>query len=456
MRSFLLSASLLLVSAPLFSAEEAVTPPVPTAKVITLKEAISLALKNNLEIKTESYKAPIAATDLTLIRGELFPKINATAGVGPINGKKGNYAGYQDTNTWGAEWIASIEAKIPLYVWGRGDDLKHAAQLNTEINQLDVTKKQNEIVYKLKEAYFGWQYALSLLDFVTETQKDLDQAITALEEKKNSKKEDILKLEVFKYQVQEKKIEIEKTVKLARMGVNFYIGQNLKADQTVDIQNEREWIEIDQRDLREFNYYLDQMKTFYPDIQKVGKGIIAKTDLLTSEKKSERPSFGALLKYDYAKTNQRTAQKNPFLYDAYNHSDVAFGVGLTWDIDFGVKQSKIDKLVLEIAELKSKEIYANEGLKVLLNKSYMEVQEAQERAETLKKAYKSAKKWLTNIGASVSLGLTPAKDIVDAYTTRALVYKDYYESLYRYHMAWASLSSATGTEVDPLLTQQAN
>jgi hypothetical protein len=81
----------------------------------------------------------------------------------------------------------------------------------------------------------------------------------------------------------------------------------------------------------------------------------------------------------------------------------------------------------------------------------MEVKEAELKAETLKKAYKSAKRWLTNIGTSVSLGLTPAKDIVDAYTTRALVFKDYYESLYHYHMAWASLSSSTGVEVDPLL-----
>ena len=196
--------SCLFISFELLAGEES-----KTVRVVSLKEAIDLALKNNLEIKTESFKSPIAATDLTLIRGELFPKINATAGVGPINGKKGSPTAYQDTNTWGAEWIASIEAKIPLYVWGRGDDLRQAAQLNTEINQLDVTKKQNEIVFKLKEAYFGWQYALSLLDFVTETQKDLEAAISAIEEKKNGKKEDVLRLEVFKYQVQEKRIEKE-------------------------------------------------------------------------------------------------------------------------------------------------------------------------------------------------------------------------------------------------------
>lgn len=422
-------------------------------EALTLKDAIARALKNNLEIKTESYKAPIAETDLTLIRGEILPKINLTSGVGPIDGKKGNYAGYESTNTWGAEWIASVEAKIPLYYWGRDKNLKHAATLNVELNQLDVTKKQNDVIYKLKEAYYGWQYALSLLDFVTETQKDLDDAIKALEDKKNNKKEDLLRLEVFKYQVQEKLVEIKKSVKLAQMGVAFYIGESLKTDQNSNIKNEREWIEADERELKDFNYYADLMKNSYPDIIKVGKGIEAKTELLSSEKKSRLPNFGALLKYDYAKTNQRTAQKNPFVYDSYNRSDVAVGVGFTWDIDFGVKESKIDKLVLEIAELKSKEVYANEGLKVLLNKAYMEVQETQERSETLKKAYKSAKKWLGNIGASVALGLTPAKEIIDAYTTRALVFKDYYESLYKYQMAWASLSNATGIEVDPLLTK---
>ncbi len=446
MRIYLLVLILLAISLRHAFAEDA-----PSERVIGIKEAISLALKNNLEVKSESFKAPIAATDLARIRGEFFPKISTMAGAGPINGKKGNYSGYQDTNTWGVEWVASIEAKIPLYVWGVENNLKRAATLNTELNRVDVTKKQNEIVLKLKEAFYGWQYALSLLDFVSETQSDLDSAVKALEDKKSSKKEDILRLEVFKYQIEEKKIEIEKTVKLAALGVAFYIGESLTQDKKITFKNERGWIEFDQRELKDFNYYLEIMKAHYPDLLKVSKGIEAKSELLISEKKMERPYFGALLKYDYAKTNQRTAQKNPFINDSFNKSDVAFGLGITWDIDFGVKASKIDKLSLEIAELKSKEAFANEGLTVLLNKSYMEVQETEARSTALKKAYKSAKKWLTNIGTSVSLGLTPAKDIIDAYTTRALVYKDYYESIYKYQMAWANLSNATGTEIDPIL-----
>lgn len=423
------------------------------SRTIGLKAAIKQALINNLEIKSEGYKSSIAATDLTLIKGELLPKISTIVGVGPINGKKGNYAFYQDQNTWGTEWIGSIEAKIPLFVWGRGENLKRAAQLNTELNKLDSNKKQNEIIFKLKEAYYGWQYTLSLFDFISDTQKDLTDAIKALEDKK-SKKEDILRLEVFKYQVEEKKIEIEKNIKLAQMGVAFYVGEKFNSDIKQAIQNERTWIEMDLRELKSFDYYLGLMNQTTPDLLKVGLGIEAKSALLISEKKATRPVLGALLKYDYTETNQRTAQNNPFIYDPYNHSSFAAGVGLTWDIDFGVGQSKQDKLVLEIAELKSKQLYAEEGLKVLLNKSYIEVEEAKERAETLKKAYKSAKKWLTNIETSVGLGLTPAKDIIDAYTTRALVFKDYYESLYRYQMSWAHLSEATGLEVDPLLNER--
>ena len=452
MHKYFFTTFILLISATVFCADEPAAG--PSERIVSLKEAIQLALKNNLEIKTEGYKSPIAATDLTLIKGELSPKINITGGVGPINGKTGNYLGYQDTKTWGAEWITSIETKIPLYAWGRQNDLNHAAQLNTELNLTDKTKKENEVILKLKEAYYGWQYALSLQDFVTETGKDLDQAVTALENKKNGKKEDLLRLEVFKYQVQEKLIEIKKSVKLAQMGVNFYIGEELKLDPKTAIQNERQWIEIDSRELKDFDYYLNLMKQSAPDLVKVGKGIEAKSSLLTSEKKSRYPVFGALIKYDFAQTNQRPSEHNPFIIDRYNKSEAAVGVGFTWDIDFGVKQSKIDKLVLEVAELKSKELFANEGLKVLLNKSYMEVVEAEQKAETLKKAYKSAKKWLNNIGTSVGLGLTPAKDIIDAYTTRALVFKDYYEALYNYQLAWANLSNATGTEVDPLLAKQ--
>jgi outer membrane protein TolC len=413
------------------------------SKTISIKEAINLALANNLEIKTEEYKKNIALTDLDLIKGETSTKINTTLGVGPINGKKGNYLGYSNENTWGAEWIASIEAKIPLYLWGREDNLKTAASLNGDINQLDVTKKQNEIIFKVKEAYYGLQYALSLLDFVKETENDLADAIKIIEEKKG-KKEDLLRLEVFRYQVEEKRIEVEKSVRIATMGLGFYIG--LK-----EYKIEREWIEFEERELKSLDSYNDLLLNNYPDLKKVSKGIVAKTNLLENEKKSNLPTFGAILKYDYAQTNQRTAQNNPFIVDPYNHSDVAVGVGLTWDLDFGVKKSKADKLNFEIMELKSKEHFAKSGLSTLLTKAYYELEANEKKSRALAKAYKSSKKWLSNIQTSVGLGLSPAKDIIDAYTTRALVYKDYYESIYNHHLAWGHLSEAVGIEVDPLL-----
>jgi outer membrane protein TolC len=419
-------------------------------KILSLKDAIELVKNNNLEVKTENFKAMAAATDLTLIKGEMRPKINLLTGVGPINGKTGNYLSYKDKNTWGVQWVASLETKIPLYAWGKQNDLTHAATLNTEINHLDINKKQIEIIFKLKEAYYGWQYALSLLDFLNDTQADLESAIKVLENK-NAKKDDLFHLEVFKYQLEDRKIEVEKNVRLTRMGVNFYIGEDISFDEKNAIENERKWIELDKRELKDFDYYYAIMAHDYPDLLKVAKGITAKGDLLTSEKKSTLPVFGGLVKFDHAETNQRNAEKNPFIYDPYNHNFLAVGIGLTWDIDFGVSQSKQDKLIIEIAELHAKEHYAQEGLKVALRKAYYEVDEAEQRALVLHKAYKSARNWLANIETSVGLGLTPAKDIVDAYTSRALVNKDYFESLYRYQMAWATLSESTGVEVDPVL-----
>lgn len=421
-------------------------------KIVSLKEAIQLVKSNNLEVKLENFKAMAAATDLTLIKGETRPQISVLTGLGPINGKKGDYTKYDDQKTWGTMWITSIETKIPMYMWGRENDLNHAANLNIEIQNIDVTKKQNEIIFKLKEAYYGWQYALSLLDFVNDTEKDLNNAIKALENK-TSKKEDLFRLEVFKYQIEEKKVQIEKNIRLARMGVNFYINNEFSFDQKSARENERQWIELDSRELKDFEYYSKILNEDYPDLLKVSKGIEAKSYLYKSEYKARLPVFGGLFKYDHAATDQRSSQKNPFIYDPYNHNYFAIGVGLTWDIDFGIKKSKQDKLTVEIAELKSKEHFAKIGLQVLLNKAYLDVEESEKRTQALQKAYKTAKKWLTNIETSVGLGLTPAKDIIDAYTTRALVYKDYYESLYNYQMAWAKLSEAVGSEVDPILTK---
>ncbi len=417
------------------------------ASNLSLKDAITKLKNQNLELLAEKFKTQIAAGDKSLISGEFLPKISLSLGAGPINGKSGNVLSYTNTNSWGAILVSSIEAKIPLFVWNRSGDLYRAVEANVQVNQQDQIKKENEIIVKLKEAYYGEQFALSLYDFVTETEKDLTDALTALESKK-SKKEEMLRIEVLKFQVQEKKAEIEKSIKLARMGVQFFTGTPVKENLSL---NERQWIERDERELKPLDYYLAKFNQHHPDLQKVKYGILAKEALHSSEKKSQYPTIGALVKYDYAHTNQRTAQNNPFAYDPYNKNDLALGIGLSLDLDFGVKKSKIDKLSLEVLELKAKKEFAETGLSVLVQKAYLEVKEAEERAIALNKAYKAAKKWMTTVGASVALGLTPAKDIVDAYTTKAFIFKDYYESIYRYQMAWAKLSEACGVEVDPSL-----
>ena len=98
-----------------------------------------------------------------------------------------------------------------------------------------------------------------------------------------------------------------------------------------------------------------------------------------------------------------------------------------------------------------KEDYARQGIAVEVRKAFLELVEAETRLKAATEGYKAGKKWLTGEAIGFASGLGSAQGVVEAYGARAETTKSYFEALFRHQMAWANLSRAVGTEVDPVL-----
>lgn len=412
---------------------------------ITLSEALERGKKSNGEILSELQKVEQAKADIARVDGEFGPKIEGTAGLGPMTAARGNALNsIESRNDIGAVFLGSLELTQPIFTWGRKAAYQNAAEHGRLVSVEGVRAREIEVSYQIKEAYYGALYALSLKDFIKGGLEDLEKVE---KEMKKITKEDKFRLEIFRAQVEGKAAEVDKGLALARAALRLRTGSKEA------IEPKEEWIEAEEREHKDLQSYIAMARVERPEFRQLEAGIVAKSELARAERKGDLPVVAILAKYDFAYTSKRENQSSVFAYDPYNQDSMVFGLGLKWNFQWGLQTAKADKYAAEAVELEAKGNYANAGIPVAVEKAWQELLEAETKLGSALKANKAAKRWLSGAMMGAGSGLGDARKIVDAYQARALTQKDYLEAVYRHHMAWAELSRAVGREVDPLLAQ---
>ena len=414
------------------------------AKTFQLKELIELA-KVHPEVEIETFEVEKAKTLFERIDGETRPKFKILSGIGPNKSTTGNaLSSTQSTKIDTVTYLTKIDLEIPLFGFNRQKDLISAANGNQKVKELDVLKKEQELIKKIKEYYYSFQYASSLNEFATSTLSDLDEVIKDMQESKskNKSEDDLKKLTLFRSLAQVKKYSIEKGLSQSLLGLKYIT-------QTEDPKIEQDWIEFTKKDIPSLNELNQKLSDSNIDLRKANIGVEAKTSLLTSEKKSQLPSFGIFSSFDWKQTPKSTKQMPKFAYDPYNTSDFSVGIGLIWEIDFGVKSSNVSAARIELESLKVQKAFAQKNLPIKIEKIYLDLIQAEKTATELEKSYKASKKLLNNIATGAAFGMAPSKDIIESYTMKAEIYQQLVEATYNYEMKIAELSYEMGIEIDP-------
>ncbi len=421
-----------------------------SADRLALSEAIGLAMVRNGDLRAQRTQVEQATTEIDRAHGEFGPHFEAILGIGPITKAEGNSTFVvEDKDTWGRTLFGKINVTQPLFTWGRKANYTGAALAGVHVKEAESALKENQLRFEVKEAYYGYQLANSLRDFIAGGKAELINAIGKKKEKiksGESSKEDF-RLEIFLHEVEGREAEVIKYFELAKEGFALRIG----AARGTALPKE-DWLLPENRTRRAVEYYVDVARQQRPEFRELSEGIFAKRSLAKAEQKAVIPVLGLMVSYEAAQTNVRTPQPGVFSYDPYNHKTTSAGIGFKWDFQWELQRAKAAKLRVEAEELELKEGYARQGIELEVRKAYLEVVEAEDRLKAATEAYKTGKKWLTGEVMGFSSGLGNAKGLVEAYGARAETAKAYFEGLYRHDLAWATLSKVVGTEVDPTLT----
>jgi len=146
----------------------------------------------------------------------------------------------------------------------------------------------------------------------------------------------------------------------------------------------------------------------------------------------------------------REKQKSIFAMDPFNRIQGGAGLGLKFDLEFARHSAEAAEQEAEAMKLKAKESYAVPGIELQVKKAYWELEQAAQGLEVAERRKALGKKWFVQSAMGWSIGITPAKDLLEALEGNGLSKKNYIETVYALNLALARLSLAVGEELTEL------
>lgn len=430
-------------------------PPAKKKEILSLSELISRALTANAELKMKDQDIALAANRITKIEAYKLPTIENVSLVAPIYKDIGNALTHEeDKDKWGYFVKTTTTIVQPIYGFGRFKYYMGAAKEGVNAEKHQKKMKVSDVIYDVKQYYYGAQATSSGLVRLEETEEKLVEVIKRVDEllKMESgevRKEDAYKLKALLQELRVNKEKIIKGSQLARAALQYKAGIPTEVD--FDVQEKE--LKREEFELKPLDHYQNLALKHRPEMAALKAGIEARHSMVEAERSNKLPLFfiGGLIDVADTANHIRNRQDSPYAYDPYNRITPGFGLGFKWNLDIWKVNAEIEREKAEYFKLIHQKELAEQGIPTEVKKAYLEYQEAQNVIAHAKEQQGQTKKWFMQSVFAWGFGVGDSREVLESVIFKGFSDKNYYESLYNHNVAISALTRATGTELLPNL-----
>jgi len=424
----------------------------PAAKVLSLDEAVALAVKNSPEIKAEQFAVLKRQSQRAQADAARFAQFDITVVGGPSPRARGNQLDSPDSKNSaavsGAFGLATFNVVQPIYAFGKINNLRAAAAHGTAVEEARVHQKATEVAMLVRQAYYGYLLAASLETLALEiggqlgatlekVQRQLDAGVAGVDNV------DLLKLRTFRGQLEKQLNDIRQGKGLALTGLRTLTG--LEASLPIQLADAR--LQPLERQAPPLDESLGDAQRLRPEFVQAREGVKAFERLLAAAEADYYPLVFVGLFGSLAEATNRSRLSNPFLNDPLMDDVLAPVVGMRWHFDLGVTAAKVDEVAAELGQVQQQHALAEQGIPFQVRQAYLELEQHQANITATRKAVRSGRQWLVAAAANFDLGVGEGKDVAEAAVAYAQLHAAYFEAVYNYNLSLARLDHRAGRDV---------
>ena len=425
------------------------------AQGLRLPDVVRLTLERQPQLSEDSLDLVKARGQVDLLQKKvILPRFEVTVGFGPAPGfrynpvldSSGRKVDSSRQYAWwplGPAFGTDVSIGQPLNV-GKLRAGMRAARAGARAAQADLEAHRQDQVKKTLEYLFGLQYAVRMVDLLSDASTRLDSVEKVLQDKLDNDEEGVSQTDL--YQLQTGRFELEKGLQEARLGrdralTGLAFSLSMPADS----------IHLDDSLLQP----LGELPSFdtldlgmrHPDLYRLQAGLEAKKALVDVERLNLGPDIYLFAKFSYTKAwvaNRNQQNQDVLITDPLNDISGMVGLGFTWHLNFWNQLGNVHVAELEWQQLRRKEAYARNGLSSMLKEAWLRYRTLGERIESARKARSAADAWLRTVGQQVDIDPSKAKDLVGPYKTWLDFQNKYWEAVYQRNLVALEVLQGSG------------
>lgn len=428
-------------------------------QVISLAEAIALAVQHSPQVKEEQFGVLFRQSQQAQANAARFAQFEITIIGGPSPRARGDQITSPDskldpeiTGVFGRAIFSIVQ---PLYTFGKIKSLRQAATHGIAVSEAQVKQKATEIAMLVRHAYFGYLLAVSLENLALEIEAQLAKTLDKVRRQLDAGAPgvdniDLFKLQTFQGELEKQLNDIRQGKEVALTGLRTLLG--LAPNLPITLADET--LEPLVQETAPLQQYLDEARQLRPEFTQAREGVKAFEALVRAAKADYYPVFFFGVFGSLAEATNRDVFSNPFVFDSLHDDAVAPVVGLRWKYDLGITAGKVGEAEALLGQVQQKHALAEQGIPFQVRQAYLELEQHKANIDATRKGFRSGRRWLVAASSNFDLGVGPGKDVADAAVAYAKMRASYFQAVFHYNLGLAKLDHTAGrdvTVIQPLL-----
>ena len=337
----------------------------------------------------------------------------------------------------------NVSGVVPLYTFGKSQDLQEAADANVRVSEWDMEKSRQTMRMDVRRAYYGLQLARDAKDVIGDAIDRLSRAVQSMKDKiakgdPNASDVELLRLEEYRQEAIAQSLQAPKAEAYGLAALRFMTG----VETEFDIPDEP--LKRPDRPLASPAQYLEAARILRPDVNMARAGIVARSATLGYNRARLLPDFGLGLGADFVSTPSAVSQNNAWANDPFNHFYYYFSFGLKWSLDLLPQAARVSQAEAQLEETRALERLALGNATYEVEKAYADTVEAKGREEAWEKAEHIAKRWISTVQDSIDLGAADERAFADALRAYGNARVQHLYALMDYNVSMSGLALASG------------
>lgn len=409
----------------------AIMPVGAAEKNISLPESIDLALHNNLGLELSKRNINIATSQVDIAKAaKTNPSLDLTNSYTRFNQSQ------QGTNSENL-FNTKIGFSYPLYLYSGGklQAAEKTQQFNLEASRSGYEVTRQQLVYKVKEAYYGVLKAQHMVNVAEENQSGMQshfKVAEAMFKTGMAPKFDVLRAEVGVLDAKQQVIKAKNGVDIAKATFNNVLNRDLSSSvNLIDIMEV-----TPEADKFTINQLVDKAYNLRPELQQLDATLKAAEENIKYVKADKKPDLALTGNYQW-KGSEFVPSKNSWdvsLVSTFN----------LWD--GGIINNQVKQAEEKAAQAQIQVDQARQDIALEVRQAYLNIQEAKEALATAKKTVEQAKEGLKIAEVRYKAGMGTSVERLDAQLALTQAETNYVQALYSYNLAKAQLEKATGED----------